>query len=198
MSDTVTVNIETPRGEMLENSEVPNEYTVQELVDELVDRLELPNTAGDGQTIEYSLYLVNKKLNLSPGHTISETKMENGDVIRLVSSQKIPATDALKTIMASQHSAQTDEISVILSVLDVNRHETINLSATRKVGEIIRQIVQNYELPPRDKLGQLIKYKLQSKALGRFLEEQTTLREAHIPTLDRLTLHREEIAGAQL
>jgi hypothetical protein len=78
----------------------------------------------------------------------------------------------------------------------LNRHENVSLSAVRPVGDLIRQIIANYNLPARDHLNQLIKYKLQSKALGRFLDERITLYDAQIPPLDRLTLHREEIAGA--
>jgi hypothetical protein len=89
-----------------------------------------------------------------------------------------------------------NEISVVLSVLDLNRTEQITLSTTRPVTELIRQIVGNYNLPPRDKFGQVNKYRLKSKALGDFLLETTTLAQSGVPTLDRLTLHRDETAGA--
>jgi uncharacterized ubiquitin-like protein YukD len=197
MPEMITVDIETPNGMLLEGSQLPDDYTVQEVIDELVDSLELPRTGDSGDNVEYTLFVVNKNLNLSPPQVIGSSGVYNGDTIRLQASQRIyaPPSQLPPTMMAPQ---QGDEISVVLSVLDLNRHETVNLSATRGVGDLIRQIVQNYDLPARDKLGQLIKYKLQSKALGRFLEEATTLSAAHVPTLDRLTLHREEIAGAQL
>ncbi len=85
--------------------------------------------------------------------------------------------------------------TVFLGVWVLTRHETVSLSITRPIGDLIRQIVGNYSLPARDNTNQLIKYKLQSKALGRFLDERMTLLEAQIPPLDRLTLHRDEIAG---
>lgn len=198
MPDTmITVDIEAPQGLLLEGSQLPDDYTVQEVVDELVDTLVLPRTAETGETIEYSLYVVNKKTTLAAQQVIRHAAVQNGDTIRLVASHEIPAAPMPPTIPVNPQGVQDDEVGVVLSVLDLNRHENVNLSATRKVGELIRQIVQNYDLPARDKLGQLIKYKLQSKALGKFLEETITLREAHIPTLDRLTLHREEIAGAR-
>ena len=87
------------------------------------------------------------------------------------------------------------EINVVLSVIDLNKHETVSFPVMLPVGELIRQIVANYNLESRDKLNQIIKYKLQSKALGQFLNEQMTLLDAQVPPLDRLTLHREEIAG---
>lgn len=198
MSDMITVDIETPQGFLLEGSQLPDDYTVQEVIDELVDSLELPRTSDGGETIEYSLYVVNKNLSLSTVQKIGQANVQNSDVIRLVSSHRLTSTAPPPAPLPQTQQVQSDEISIVLSVLDLNRHETVNLSATRKVGDIIRQIIQNYDLPARDKLGQLIKYKLQSKALGRFLDENATLREVHIPPLDRLTLHREEIAGAYL
>lgn len=87
------------------------------------------------------------------------------------------------------------EINVVLSVMDLNRHETVSFPVMVPIGELIRQIVTNYNLDTRDKFNQIVKYKLQSKALGRLLDERMTLTEAQIPPLDRLTLHRDEIAG---
>jgi uncharacterized ubiquitin-like protein YukD len=90
------------------------------------------------------------------------------------------------------------EINVVLSVMDLNRHETVSFPVMVPIGELIRQIVTNYNLDTRDKFNQIVKYKLQSKALGRLLDERMTLSEAQIPPLDRLTLHRDEIAGSQI
>jgi uncharacterized ubiquitin-like protein YukD len=195
MPEMLTVDIETPNGMILEGSQLPDDYTVQEVIDELVDSLDLPRTVDSGESVDYSLLVVNKNLNLTAPQVIGSAGVRTGDIIRLQASREInsAASNLPPTVLNPQ---QSDEISVFLSVLDLNRHETINLSATRSVGDLIRQIIQNYDLPARDKLGQPIKYKLQSKALGKFLEESTTLIAAHVPVLDRLTLHREEIAGA--
>lgn len=196
MSSVLIVNIETPNGLMFEGTQIPVDYTVQQLIDELVDSgsLELPRIADDGAKIKYSLYAVDQNVELIPQQLLGDAGLKNGDNLRLVASHKIDAAER-PAMPQNQQATNPEEIRVVLSVLDVNRHETTELSATRPVGELIRQIVQNYDLPARDKLGQPIKYKLQSKALARILEESTTLREADIPTLDRLTLQREEIAG---
>lgn len=194
MPPMVTVDIEIPDGMLLEGSQLPNDYTVQEVIDELVDSLELPRTADNGENITYSLTVANRNLSLTASQLIGNAGIYDGDTIKLLASHRISTPSSLPPTVLG--TTPGDEISVVLSVLDLNRSETVNLSTTRKVGDLIRQIVQNYELPARDKLNQLIKYRLQSKALGRFLEETTTLAEAHIPVLDRLALHREEIAGA--
>jgi uncharacterized ubiquitin-like protein YukD len=194
----ITVDIEAPQGVLLEGAQIPDEYTVQEAIDELVDQLELPRVAENGETIQYSLFAVTKKMNLSSRQVIRDTPVNDGDTIRLVASHQLQGTYVPPTVPQNngQQQGTSDELGVVLSVLDLNRHETVNLSKTRKVGDLIRQIVQNYDLPSRDKLGQLIKYRLQSKALGKFLDESVTLEDAHIPTLDRLTLHRDHTAGA--
>jgi hypothetical protein len=197
MSSVLTVNIEAPNGLMFEETQIPVDYTVQQLIDELVGSLGLPRIADDGAKIEYSLYYIDKNMKLMPNQLFGQMGLKDGETLRLSASHKIDAADQ-PVGFQNQQPSNSDEIRVVLSVLDLNRHETTDLSATRPVGELIHQIVDNYELPPRDKLGQPIKYMLQSKALGRFLEETITLRGANIPTGDRLTLHREEIAGGYL
>lgn len=179
----VVVDIEAPNNLILEGTELPQDYTVNEVINELVDELDLPRNTDNGQRVEYSLYFVNQQQNLSIQLTIGGAGLRDGDTLRLKPSQDMGAYTP--TIL--------DEIAVNLSVPDINRHEAVSLLTNRRVGELIRQIVQNYNLPARDRFGQLIRYKLHSRALGRFLEEWTSLGQAHIPPLDRLTLHREEL-----
>jgi hypothetical protein len=83
----------------------------------------------------------------------------------------------------------------VLSVLDLNRSERTPLLVDRPVGELLQQIAVTYNLPARDKLNEPIIYRIESKALGRYLANRETLRKAGVPRLDRLTVHREEIAG---
>ena len=82
-------------------------------------------------------------------------------------------------------------------MLDLNRSERVTLPREATVGEIIRSIAADYNLPSRDKLNEMITYRLESKALARFLSNAETLSQAGIPRLDRLSLHREEVAGAR-
>lgn len=196
MSRMLTINIETPNGLMFEGTQIPTDYTVEQLINELIDSgpVELPRITEDGTKIEYSLH-TEKNIKLAPEQLIGDTGIKDGDNLRLTASHKIEQVER-PPLQQNEQSGNANGITVLLSVLDVNRHDLTELSATRPVGELIRQIVQNYSLPSHDKLGQRIKYKLQSKALGRFLEESSTLRGVDIPRGDRLTLHREEIAGA--
>lgn len=197
MSNPITIDIHTPLNEVLANSQVPDDYRIQEVIDELVDELQLPRFGADRAPVEYVLYSVTANTYLDPLSTVGNS-LHNGDTIRLEArtngkAYNIPPTTP--AIMPTAVDDNTREISVVLSVLDLNRTEQITLSTIRPINELIRQIVTNYDLPPRDKLGQINKYKLKSKALGKFLLENTTLAQEGVPTLDRLTLHREEIAG---
>lgn len=200
MPNTITVDIHTPFNEVMADSHIPDDYSIQEMIDELVDLLELPRFNGDRAPIEYSMYLISASSYLSPEATVASS-LRSGDAVRLEAKSngmEVPIPQPPKPVVPPTVSDDNNpnEIPVVLSVLDLNRTEQITLSTTRPVGELIRQIAGNYNLPPRDKLGQINKYKLNSKALGRFLLETATLGQAGVPPLDRLTLHREETAGA--
>jgi hypothetical protein len=197
MSNPITLDIHTPLNDVLANSQIPDDYRIQEVVDELVDELQLPRFGNDRAPIEYALYSVTANTYLDPQSTVGNS-LHNGDTIRLEArsngkAYNIPPTTP--AIMPTPVGDNTKEIPLVLSVLDLNRTEQITLTTNRPISELIRQIVTNYDLPPRDKLGQINKYKLKSKALGKFLLETSTLAQEGVPTLDRLTLHREEIAG---
>jgi uncharacterized ubiquitin-like protein YukD len=202
MSNMIFVDIKTPTNETVEGTQIPDDYRIQEMIDELVESLELPRFGGNsGRPIEYFMYSLSQNRALPGNATVGECGVRNADILSLQTLQPTelpPPPDTVKVDTTQFYEvvdANASEIAVVLSVLDVNRHETVNLPANRPVGELIRLIVQNYNLAARDNLNQPIKYKLQSKALGRFLEERFSLLEANIPRHDRLTLHREEIAG---
>lgn len=233
MSDMVVVDIKTPQNEILEGSQLPFEYSVQMIIDELIDTLELQRLDESARPINYVLRSTKQSRTLASHETVQAAQIISGDTLELqtlnATAQNFPV-DGMPAGMppipqgggnnysgnnnysgGNEYSGNnysgdnnlpptvampnTSEINVVLSVMDLNRHETVSLSITRPVGDLIRQIVGNYNLPARDNLNQMIKYKLQSKALGRFLDERMTLLEAQIPPLDRLTLHRDEIAG---
>ncbi|MGB8508926.1 MAG: hypothetical protein WCD76_11000 [Pyrinomonadaceae bacterium] len=198
MANTITVDIQTPSNELLEDSHIPDDYEIKEMIDELVDLLELPRFDADGAPIEYSLFSIRADSYLLPSAIVGSA-LRDGDAVRLEAKsngRNVPLLQDQKSVLPPTVSDNPNEIPVVLSVLDLNRTEQITLSTSRPVGELIRQIVGNYNLPPRDKLGQINKYKLKSKALGSFLLETVTLGQAGVPMLDRLTLHRDEIAGA--
>ncbi len=196
----VIVDIKTPENEILGDSQLPTDYNIQMVIDELIDTLELPRLNEMSQPINYVLYSSGQGRSLTLGDTIFSSGIRNGDTLELQvlngsNHTQPPYSGGDSTLPPTVEFPNTSEINVVLSVMDLNRHETVSLSMNRPVGDLIKQIIGNYNLPSRDNLNQLIKYKLQSKALGRFLDERTTLLEAQIPPLDRLTLHREEIAG---
>lgn len=217
MSDMIAVDIKTPQNEILEGSQLPLDYSVQMIIDELIDTLELPRHDESMRPLGYILRSAQLGRALTNNESVFSAQIRNGDMLEILPlgatsanySQEQPAppnpiTNESGYVTGGNNNfvppptvamPNTSEINVVLSVMDLNRHETVSLSINRPVGDLIRQIVGNYNLPARDNLNQPIKYKLQSKAMGRFLDERMTLLEAQIPPLDRLTLHREEIAG---
>lgn len=235
MEDMVTVDIRTPQNEILEGSYLPLEYSVQNIIDELIDNLELPRLNESAQPISYMLRSSQQGRTFGNHETVMTAQIRNGDMLELQSlsaitgnlngnnqqatmpmptppppppppisgnnpNQYITGGNATHQVSGAEMPptmlmSGTSEINVVLSVMDLNRHENVSMPISRPVGDLIRQIVENYGLPARDNLNQIIKYKLQSKALGRFLDERMTLLESQIPPLDRLTLHRDEIAG---
>jgi hypothetical protein len=199
MPNTIKVDIHTPFNEVLTGSQIPDDYSIQEVIDELVDNLQLPRFGADSAPIEYTLYSLNTNAYLSPTAAVASS-LHNGDAVRLEAKSNGKAVEVNPGFaggLPPTVDENLNEIPIVLSVLDLNRTEQVTLSTTRPVGELIRQIVSNYNLPPRDKLGQINKYKLKSKALGSFLLETSNLGHAGVPMFDRLTLHREEIAGGE-
>lgn len=197
----ITVNIETPGEMMLEDTLIPPDYAISDVIDELVDELNLPRLSEEGLPITYSLYHVNMGNTLRLEQMLSDTEVRSGDTIRLVSSHDVQAISAGRFEKEVDHEIDQDKsngesLEVVLSVLDLNKSERVGLPSDRKIGEVIRMIVANYNLPVRDKLNERITYRLVSKAIGRYLMDSETLGQAGIPRLDRLSLHREEIAGA--
>lgn len=192
----ITVKIETPGEMVIEDTVIPQDYAISDVIAELIDELGLPRMSDEGVPITYSLYHVNKSNTLPPQKVLSDTEVRSGDTIRLVSSHEVQPVSAGKFEKeVEQDESSGESLEVVLSVLDLNRSERVGLPSDRKIGEIIRMIVVNYDLPVRDKLNERITYRLESKAFGRFLIDSETLRQAGIPPLDRLSLHREEVAG---
>jgi hypothetical protein len=192
----VKVNIETPEM-TIEDTMIPDDYTADRVIGEILSELNLPRITPDGQQITYSLLHVNHNLPLPDGRTLQDSGVQQGDTIKLISSNWVTPPVDVSTVFAPDVPSDASEVEVVLSVLDLNRKERVILQRDARVGEVIPQIAVNYNLPSRDKINEMITYKLESKALGRFLDNGETLRQAGIPRLDTLALHREEIAGAR-
>lgn len=64
------------------------------------------------------------------------------------------------------------------------------------VRELLPELVSLLELPTTGPDGRPMSYRIDSKALGRELQEEETLAEAEVPTDDRLMLTADVTAGA--
>lgn len=193
----LNVDIQTPGGITLQGTLIPEDYTSEQIIAELVTELNLPRISDDNEPVRYSLELAKQGQSLRHGQTLRNAGVQNGDVIILVSSHAVEIEEDLGIFESAGPSSDGNgDIEVVLSVLDLNRSERVSLPANRRVEDIIPQIASNYHLPSRDNLDELITYRIESKFLRRFLQNTETLQEAGIPRLDRLTLHRKEVAGA--
>ena len=63
------------------------------------------------------------------------------------------------------------------------------------VKELIPELATSLELPTTGPDGRPISYRLDSKALGRQLQEEETLKEANVPESDRLIITADITAG---
>jgi hypothetical protein len=63
------------------------------------------------------------------------------------------------------------------------------------VKELIPELATSLELPTTGPDGRPIGYRLDSKALGRQLQEEETLNEANVPESDRLIITADITAG---
>ncbi|HEY6802066.1 MAG TPA: hypothetical protein VI306_00680 [Pyrinomonadaceae bacterium] len=190
----LTINIQTPGNMTLENTVIPGDYLNDQVISELIDELNLPRMTEDGQPVEYVLYSPSLENTLPPGKTLVASGVQTGDTIRLVSSHNVvtDSTDGFR----QETGADEGFIDVILSVLDINKSERVALELDREIGDVIRQIAHTYSLPARGKFDELLTYHVMSKAMGTKLDRAKTLRQEGIPHLDRLTVTREEVAGA--
>lgn len=64
------------------------------------------------------------------------------------------------------------------------------------VRELLPELVSLLELPTTGPDGRPMSYRVDSKALGRELQEEETLAEAEVPNDDRLMLTADVTAGA--
>jgi hypothetical protein len=64
------------------------------------------------------------------------------------------------------------------------------------VNELLPELVSLLELPTTGPDGRPMSYRIDSKALGRELQEEETLAEAEVPNEDRLMLTADVTAGA--
>jgi len=192
MSDLI-INIQTPGNMTLENTVIPGDYLNEHVIGELIDELNLPRMTEDGQPVEYVLFSLSHRATLPQGKSLMASGVQNGDTVKLVSSHDVEVDNAGKF---DPVTADDGFIDVILSVLDINKSERVALELDREIGDVIRQVAHTYNLPARGKFDELITYHITSNAMGARLDRSKTLRQEKIPHLDRLTVTREEVAGA--
>lgn len=87
-----------------------------------------------------------------------------------------------------------EEISVTL-VLPAGGTRTAEVPTDVPVKELIPELTTSLELPTVGPDGRPMSYRLDSKALGRELQEEETLASAGVPAEDRLMITADVTAG---
>lgn len=85
----VRVELQTPNGITYDDTEIPDDYVTEEIIEEIVDMLEFPRISHDSKHITYSLLFVDKGIPLINGQTLLNAGLINGSAIRLVASQEL-------------------------------------------------------------------------------------------------------------
>ena len=81
-------------------------------------------------------------------------------------------------------------------VLPAGGTRTAEVPDDVSVKELLPELVSLLELPTTGPDGRPMSYRIDSKALGRELQEEETLAEAEVPEEDRLMLTADVTAGA--
>jgi hypothetical protein len=89
---------------------------------------------------------------------------------------------------------ETTELSVTL-VLPAGGTRTAEMPVDVPIKELLPELVTSLELPTVGPDGRPMSYRLDSKALGRELQEDETLASAAVPAEDRLMITADVTAG---
>jgi hypothetical protein len=83
----------------------------------------------------------------------------------------------------------------VTMVLPAGGTQTAEVPDDVIVGELLPELVSALELPTTGPDGRPMSYRMDSKALGRELQEEETLSDAGVPDEDRLMLTADITAG---
>jgi uncharacterized ubiquitin-like protein YukD len=198
----IVVDLITPNGIKLQKTAIPEEYTVRQIIAELVDQLQL-SAFEDGRMVDYTLTWMNQQQKLGMQQTLPEAGVCNGDQLQLGINAPAPPPVGAPPPPPHQGPEPTipgppaggGKIEVILTLLDMSKSVRETLDADRPVQAVLGEIVRKYQLPTVNHLDAAIGYSLRSKSLGRILNGTETLHGAGVPGNDGLLVSRQEIAG---
>src|SRR5262245_42536848 len=139
MLGIISVEIHIPFKDA-KKSEIPNDYLIGDVVDELVDVLNLPRVTANAVLVEYQLYSLNNRSYLRPEDPVTAA-LRKGDAIRLDAKSNGEAADIDWSAVEWPSSPTQDdglgEIQVDLRGLNLNRLERVTFSTARPIGDLI-------------------------------------------------------------
>ena len=193
----VTVDLELPNGKIIDNTFIPEEYTTEQIIGNILEYLKLPSVnEADSQPIQYDLLCVDNNFTLREGESIRDAPVKDGHTLKLVTTRHVPLTptDGTHTLPLSPKPDEKD-VNVYVSPSNSSSSDYKRLPLDMKVGDLIRQIIEEYKVPETDRAGKARKYVLFSKGVGAVLLADKTLREVGVMHEDRLKLKDDARAG---
>ncbi|MFO7957551.1 MAG: EsaB/YukD family protein [Candidatus Brocadiia bacterium] len=80
----ISVELWDSTGNKRQTAELPDDAPVNQIMDVLVDRLNLPRTSPDGQPMSYKFHHKKSGRQLSDDQTFADAGVEDGDILRVV------------------------------------------------------------------------------------------------------------------
>jgi uncharacterized ubiquitin-like protein YukD len=196
-NSVLNVDVEMPGGVLLKDTAIPLNFKTEQAIAGLVSHMQLPFVdEATAKRIQYSLMNVTGNFTLREGEFFRDAKVKNGDRLKLFTTKQVappPGVNALPFAPGEQEK----EVNVYLAVLDFLKIDYRALPLDVPVSELIRQIINDYKVPEKDRFGDRGRFKLSSKGAARVLLHGETLRQAGIMHEDRLTLQKDETPGAR-
>lgn len=182
----------------VEDLALSSDITAEDLISNVVDRLNLRWVDTDDKPIKYYLERNNDGKVLESGYPFIDLGIGDGDTIALKANGVVIEEDAADIMDSIKPRPDKDgQVTVKLKVLDAHKEAEETFDKHFTVAEILKKIISDYDLPVSDpKTNTPYTYTLASKAIGDFLKDDDTLESAHVPSGDTLTVHRPAEAGA--
>lgn len=192
----ISVNLVTPDNTAFNNTAIPDNYTTEQTIGELLFTLAL-DRFKDGKEVEYWLEVGNRGgQKLLAEKTLAEQGVHDGDTLALKASEVV-AKPVPPPGPPPAPDKYPKKIDVVIKLIDLNKTEKITLETRRPISDILKDLIKKYKLETynRDR-NQHYTYKMGSKQKGRMLDHHETLEAASIPPHDTLAIYRDDIAGA--
>jgi uncharacterized ubiquitin-like protein YukD len=191
---TTTIDMISLDGTIVKGTAIPDDMTVREIIGEFADQLGYQWSSADGRPVTFILKWENQNQTLREDQTLPQAGVQNGHVLRLLSSEPTSTGGGTGTTI---HRETGPTVDVRLSPRgDLNEFFPETLRTDVLVSDLVQSLRKKYsisEINPRT--NNPWEFKLKSKALGRLLTPDQTLASAGVPKGDSLVMLMDAIPG---